>query len=206
MDTKKIVKISAVISLLLSVTMVVSYIYHRDKPLGEGYKAASEYGGDFSLRSNKGMVSLFDFKEKVVVIYFGFMSCKNACPVSMTKIRRAFMRLNEQELKNVQGIFVSIDPKRDKLDELAAFTQKYHKNVIGLVGKKDTVNQLVKQYGVIADMSALDGKSITYTVDHSSRFYMIDKEGKILTTLSYSTTPAELVAKIREMLKEKPKA
>ncbi len=116
-------------------------------------------------------------------------------------MRQAFKRLDETELEHVQGIMISIDPKRDTVEDLAAFTKNYHKNVIGLVDDKDTIDKLVDQYGGMADMDILDGNSITYNVEHSSRFYMIDKDGKLITTMSYSTTPAEIVAKIREMLK-----
>lgn len=200
MNSVKIAKISAGICLLLSIAMVIGYIVTKDKPLGEGYRLASEYGGEFTLNSNKGRVSLSDFKGKVVVLYFGFMNCQEACPVSLTKMRRAFKRLNDKELKQVQGIMVSIDPKRDTVDDLAAFAKNYHKNVIGLVDDKAVIDKLVDQYGGMAKMDILDGKSMSYNVDHSSRFYMIDKDGKLLTTMSYSTTPAEMVAKIQQML------
>lgn len=206
MKTTQIAKWAAVACLLLSVTLVLAYALTRDKPLGEGYKLASEYGGEFTLQSDKGEVSLSDFRGKVVIAYFGFMNCQDACPVSLTKFRRALNRLSEDELQRIQGIFISIDPKRDTVEDLAAFTKNYHKNVIGLVDDRETIDKLVDQYGGMADMDVLDGNSITYDVDHSSRFYMIDKNGKLQTTMSYSTTPAELVAKIREMLAENPQA
>lgn len=202
MQVKQITKIAAVIALSLSVAIIMSYILTRDKPLGEGYKLASAYGGEFILQSDQGEVSLSDFSGKVVVMYFGFMNCQEACPVSLTKMRRAFKRLTEAELQQVQGILISIDPKRDTVEDLAAFAKNYHKNVIGLVDTKQVIDKLVEQYGGMADMDVLDGKSVNYQVDHSSRLYMIDKKGKLLTTMSYSTTPAELVAKIRQMLSD----
>ncbi|MBS9777354.1 MAG: SCO family protein [Gammaproteobacteria bacterium] len=200
MSTSKVFTVSAVICLFLSVGLILGYALTRDKPLGEGYKLASEYGGEFTLNSDKGKVSLSDFKGKIVVIYFGFMNCQDACPVSLTKMRRAFKRLTAEELLKVQGILVSIDPKRDNVEELAAFAKSYHENVIGLVDDKQVIEELIDQYGGMADMDILDGNSLTYNVEHSSRFYMIDADGKLLTTMSYSTTPAEMVAKIREMM------
>lgn len=200
MKTAQIAKWAAVVCLVLSVTIILAYVLTRDKPLGEGYKLASEYGGEFTLQSDKGEVSLSDFRGKVVVMYFGFMNCQEACPVSMTKLSRAFKRLNDEELEHLQGIFVSIDPKRDSSEELAIFAKNYHQNVIGLVDDREAIEKLAHQYGTIADMSVLDGKSASYNVDHSSRFYMIDKQGKLITTMSHSTTPAELVAKIQQML------
>lgn len=200
MKTASIAKLSAVICLLLSLLIVIAYIVTRDRPLGEGHRLASDYGGEFTLQSHKGRVSLSDFKGKVVVIYFGFMNCQEACPVSMTTMRRAFKRLSSDELKQIQGIFISIDPKRDTPEDLAAFVRDYHPNVIGLVDDKATIKQLAEQYGALADMDVLEGKSVTYTVEHSSRFYMVDREGKLQTTMSHSTTPAELAAKIQQML------
>lgn len=200
MKTATIAKLAAVICLALSLTMILAFALTRDRPLGEGYKLASEYGGEFTLQSDQGEVSLSDFRGKVVIAYFGFMNCQEACPVSMTKMRRAFKRLSDDELQHVQGLFISIDPKRDTPEDLAAFAKNYHKNVMGLVDDKNTIDQLVSQYGGMADMAVLDGNSVNYNVDHSSRFYMIDQTGKLLTTMSYSTTPAEMVAKIRQML------
>lgn len=203
MKTKHIAIASAAVCAVLSVMLILGYALTRDKPLGEGYKLASEYGGEFTLQSDKGQVSLSDFKGKVVVMYFGFMNCQEACPVSLTKLRRALKRLSEEELQQVQGILVSIDPKRDTAEDLAAFTKNYHENVIGLVDSAEVIDALVSQYGGMASMEVLNGNSVTYNVEHSSRFYMIDPNGKLLTTMSYSTTPAEIVAKIRQMLNTK---
>lgn len=200
MKAESIAKISAVVCVIVSILLVAFYIITLDRPLGEGYKRASDYGGEFVLKSDKGEVALSDFKDKVVVIYFGFMNCQDACPVSIIKMRTAFNRLSKEELEKVQGVFISIDPARDTPEELAAFLHNYHEKIIGLVDNPDTINQLLRQYGVYAKPEDYDGKSTTYTVDHSSRFYMIDKNGKLVTTLSHSTTPAELVAKIRNML------
>ncbi|PIE44878.1 MAG: hypothetical protein CSA45_05005 [Gammaproteobacteria bacterium] len=202
MNTIKIARWAAVIALLLSIALVLAYILSRDRPLGEGYRLASDYGGEFTLQSDRGEVSLSDFRGKVVIVYFGFMNCQDACPISMAKMRKALNRLTEEELASLQVFFVSIDPKRDTPEDLAAFTKNYHKNVMGLVDDAEIVNNLVAQYGGVADMSILDGKSAVYDVEHSSRFYMVDKQGKLQTTMSHSTTPAELVAKIRLMLKE----
>ncbi len=206
MKPEQIAKLTAVICLVLSIVMVMGYIVTRDRPLGEGHRLASDYGGEFTLKSDTGNVSLSDFKGKIVVIYFGFMNCQEACPVSMTTMRRAFNRLSSEELKSVQGIFISIDPKRDNPEDLAAFAKDYHQNVIGLVDNKEHIEQLAEQYGALADMDVLEGNSVTYTVEHSSRFYMINKSGKLQTTMSYSTTPAELAAKIRQMLQEPVKS
>lgn len=200
MKAPQIAKLAAVICALFSITMIIAYVLDRDRPLGEGYKLAKDYGGEFTMQSDQGEISLSDFKGKVIVAYFGFMNCVDACPVSLTKMRAALKRLSDEELQQVQGVLVSIDPERDNPADLGAFVRNYHSNVIGLTSSRENTDKVLKQYGVFAKPEDLNGESSTYTVDHSSRFYMIDKQGQLLTTMSHSTTPAELVAKIRTML------
>ncbi len=53
MKPSQIAKWSAMICLGLSIAMILAYALTRDKPLGEGYKLASEYGGEFTLQSDK---------------------------------------------------------------------------------------------------------------------------------------------------------
>lgn len=200
MKAENYIKIAGVGVLTLVVTVVITFLATLDRPLGEGYKQAKDYGGDFTMQSDKGPVSLSDLKDKVVVIYFGFMNCKEACPVSVAKMRTAMKRLNDQEKAQVQGLFVSVDPERDNPKDLNAYIRNYHPSFIGLSDTEAVTDKVLKQYGVFSDLADYENGSVTYTVDHSSRFYMIDKNGKLLTTMSHSTTPAELVAKIRTML------
>lgn len=197
---EKLIKIGGIALLLLSLAAVVAYVLDRDRPLGEEFKQAKDYGGDFTMQSDKGPLSLSDLRGKIVVIYFGFMNCTEACPVSLVKMRTAMKRLTEAEKSQIQGLFVSVDPDRDNPKDLNAFIRNYDSSFIGLSDSQEVTDKVLKQYGVYSDLEDFDGKSLTYTVDHSSRFYLIDKEGKLVTTMSHSTTPAELVAKLRSLL------
>ena len=40
-------------------------------------------GGDFTLQSSSGPVSLADYRGKVVAIYFGYTHCPDVCPTSL---------------------------------------------------------------------------------------------------------------------------
>ncbi len=156
-------------------------IWGFDKPIGEGFKKPEDLGGNFTLTTDKGKVSLYDLKGKVVVIYFGFMNCTEACPISMRKMKAAYERLNPEEQKKFQGAFLSIDPEQDDDPvELNAFVRNnYNPTFIGWNGTAEEIDKVV---------------------DHSSRFYIIDTEGDFVSTMSHSTTVAELVAKVRSLM------
>lgn len=161
-------------------------------------KSFSELGGDFTLQSSKGDVSLSDFKGKAVVMYFGFMSCPEVCPNSMGIIQSALGRMSETELQQVQGLMISIDPQRDNLKSLEQFTKYYHSNIMGVTGTDDVVQKTAEQYG--AYFKRTKDKANDYLFEHVSRYYIIDQEGNLVGALRHSTTPNELTAKLRETL------
>ena len=198
----KLAKIIIGVCLAALVVMVSLYVANRDRPLGDRARAVYEYGGDFNLETSHGEVSLDDFAGKVLVIYFGFMNCTEACPESMATLQTAFNRLSEKELAQSAGLFVSVDPERDTVEDLEEFTQYFHPAILGATSDKKTIDAITDKYGVVFSFSDLDGSNLNYTVDHASRFYMVDPKGRLRTTMSHSTTPNELAAKIRELLHE----
>ncbi|MBV7434051.1 SCO family protein [Cardiobacteriaceae bacterium TAE3-ERU3] len=198
----KLAKMIIAVCLVSLVAMVSLYVVNRDRPLGDRARAVYEYGGDFTLETSQGEISLNDFAGKVLVIYFGFMNCTEACPESMATLQTAFNRLSDEELAQSAGLFISVDPERDNVSDLEEFTQYFHPAILGATSDKKTIDAITEKYGVFFSFSDLDGSNLNYTVDHASRFYMVDPRGRLRTTMSHSTTPNELAAKIRELINE----
>lgn len=203
MKRNKTTLIAMVVGFLCISLVVGIYLFDRDLPLGEQYKTVDQYGGPFTLQSGDGAVSLSDFKGKVVVAYFGFLNCTEACPASMAVLNKAFKKLSEDELNQIQALFISVDPERDSIEDLKAFTEYYGGKVMALTDTPTVIDKLTNQYGVFFELVDLEGSAMNYTVDHSSRFYMIDRNGKLITTMSHSTTPTELAHRMRRLL-ERP--
>lgn len=189
----------AAILVLVSITLgAASFIFFAD--IGAS-KPASEYGGEFTLQSADGPVSLSDFEGKLVVIYFGFLSCTEACPESMGKINSVFRRLSDEQKAQLQVLFISVDPERDSLANLKKFADYYENGpVIGLTDNQAVIDQISEQYNVLFDLVDLEGSALGYTVDHTSQFYLIDQQGKLIKTMSHTTTANELRAQIEQLL------
>ena len=75
-----------------------------DADLGSKPQQFTDLGGNFTLTSKDGDVSLADYQGKVVVMYFGFLTCPEVCPQSMTVISSALSRLNDQQLEQSQAV------------------------------------------------------------------------------------------------------
>ena len=153
-------------------------------------------GGDFTLQSNHGDVSLHDFKGKLVLLYFGYTYCPDICPTSLALMGQAINKLTPAEKEQVQGLFVSVDPERDTLKHLEEYSQYFGANIIGITGKKEEIDNITKRYGVGYRIQKKD-KNGNYTVDHSAVTLLIGKDGKIKELLPHGMPADELVKKLR---------
>ncbi|KJF98643.1 SCO family protein [Photobacterium leiognathi] len=194
--TKNPVKIVLLLGALALAGIFALYINNSTTPIGEKQKALKDLGGEFQLNSLDGTVNLNQFKGQTVVLYFGFLNCAEVCPSSMGVMATAFSMLPPEEYANVQGIFISVDPGRDDLDSLDKFAKHFDKRIKGLTGTKQEIDALTEQYGVYFDLVDMESSELSYTVDHASRFYIINPEGKLVDAMSHTTTPIELAAGI----------
>lgn len=157
------------------------------------------FGGDFTLHSSKGDVSLSDYRKKAVLLYFGFINCPDACPVTLSNWTKAFNKLNITEQNQVQGIMVSIDPERDTVKELELFTEFFHKNIIGITGTIEELKRITKLYNTNFE-AAPHEPGENYGVEHSVQVYIIDPFGILRGVLNFNASPEKLLKNIRKTL------
>ncbi len=196
----RVAKLS-LLGILLGIAGVVGlFVSTSDANYGDRPNTFLELGGDFTLDSVDGPISLSDYRGKVVVMYFGFLTCPEVCPNSMTVIQGALNRLTSEEKENVQALLVSVDPKRDSVEKLEEYTQFYHENLVGLTGTQSDIDAVTRRYGAFYDFTEIGNATSDYGVEHSSRYYVIDQQGKLVAAMRHSTTPNELQAQVRELL------
>ncbi len=157
-------------------------------------------GGDFTLNSSKGAVSLADFRGKVSLIYFGYTMCPDICPTNLSMMANAFTQLSGQELKGVQGIFISVDPERDTLERLAEYTHYFHPSILGLTAAPEVIKEVADRYGV-AYQKVVQDSATNYVVDHTSETYVIDPNGQLVERLPHATPPAKILVAIKKYSK-----
>ena len=160
----------------------------------------SRMGGDFTLQSERGDVSLSDFKDKIVILYFGYTFCPDVCPTSLGLLSLALGKLDKSELEKIQGIFISVDPERDTPEKVMKYSQAFHPNIIGLTGKPDNIARTARQYGAVYMKVDMPNSAMGYAVDHSSRYYVIGPGGEIIELLQHGTEPEKIIISLRKGL------
>lgn len=153
-------------------------------------------GGNFTLQSAGGRVSLHDFEGRVVLVYFGYTYCPDVCPTSLA-VMGAAIKLLENEA-NVKGLLISFDPERDTLDRLKSYAPFFHPEITGLTASAPRILEVSTRYGVYYKKVERDGKD--YLMDHTSRIYIIDQQGKLAGVVNHSVTPLEVAERVRKLL------
>ena len=157
-------------------------------------------GGDFTLQSPKGPVSLHDFRGKVAALYFGYTRCPDVCITSLSKMALAMKGLSEAERARIQPIFISIDPERDTPEIADQYAKYFYPGAIGLSGSLKAVSEVAKRYLVVFEKVQLENSAMGYSMDHSSIIYVIGPDGKINSLVQHADSAEALVAALRKAL------
>ncbi|KLT22277.1 SCO1/SenC family protein [Wolbachia endosymbiont of Armadillidium vulgare str. wVulC] len=169
-------------SLLIALAVVfLGYCYFTKKGIFAAtaiHNAEVEIGGDFSLINQDGqIVRSSDFKDKYMMIFFGFSSCKRICPMNLGIISETLAKLDEKTNGKLQTFFITVDPERDSTEKLKEFQQQFDHRIQMLTGEREKIDEVIVKYKVYA--SKVGGEE---EIKHSSIIYLIGPGRKICHT------------------------
>ena len=159
-------------------------------------------GGPFQLVDQNGKpTDQTVLKGKWSAVFFGYTYCPDVCPTTMQALAGAEAKLGDKA-KNLQVVFISIDPQRDTPAQLKTYLSipAFPKNTIGLTGTPAQVAAAAKAYRVYFQKQ---GEGEGYTMAHSSIVYLMDPAGKFVTALTESQTPSEVATQIGDAMASK---
>jgi protein SCO1/2 len=132
---------------------------------------------DFELPSNTGKIHLSDFKNHVRLLYFGFTTCPDICPTTLSNVKQALKKLSEEEKKQVKLFFITVDPERDNVTKLKEYLNYFDKDFIPLVGSIKDIETVAKAYGAFFKKVPVKS-AMKYTMDHSASLFVVGKSGR----------------------------
>jgi protein SCO1/2 len=154
---------------------------------------------DFTLTGADGQpVSVSDFRDKVVVLYFGYTFCPDVCPTTLTDMKQVMQILGKQA-DDVQFIMVSVDPERDTPEKLKEYVTYFDPRFIGVTGTPEEVLAAATPYGVIFEKH--EGTAATgYLVDHTATLNIIDKDGKLRLLFPFDADPKNIADDLKQLV------
>jgi protein SCO1/2 len=161
----------------------------------------ADYAKDFAMTDHNGQPkSIKDFAGKVVVIFFGYTQCPDVCPITMAELAE-IKKLLGPDGNKLQGLFISIDPERDKPEVLKAYMENFDPSFLALYTTPEKLELVAKDFKVY--YKKVEGKTPTsYTMDHSAGSFVYDTKGKLRLYTRYGSGPKPLAADIALLLKE----
>ncbi len=162
-------------------------------------------GGAFALTDHTGRDRTdTDFRGQLMLIYFGFTYCPDICPTDLQQIGLAMDQLGA-DAKDVQPLFITLDPARDTVEHLSQYVPLFHPRLIGLTGNAAAVTQAAEAYRVYYRRVDFDKSKMDYTIDHSAFVYLMDRDGKYLGFFPPGTSAEKMVEMIRSNLRGQAK-
>lgn len=187
------------VKLLLVACLSIASIGAHEGTHGLAHQTGVAKGGDFTLDSAAGPVSLKQFRGKVVVLYFGYTFCPDACPTTLAALGSAMKGLTPAEAAQIQPLFITLDPARDDAKRMAEYSRFFYPTMLGLIGSDAKVAAAAKQYGVLFARQKVDSAA-NYVVDHSSFLYVVGTAGQLVRSVPYGAPPLEIATALRAAL------
>lgn len=157
------------------------------------------FGKTLALNDHHGKPrSLEEFRGKVVVLFFGFIHCPDACPATLAELAQVAKALGPDAAK-MQVLFVTVDPERDTPELLQQYVPSFHPDFLGMYGDAAATAQTAKEFKIFYQKpppSAGGG----YTVDHSAGTYVLDQQGRLRLFAQYGAGAPALLHDIRLLL------
>ena len=156
---------------------------------------------DFELTDQNGQkFRLSDQDGEIILLFFGYSNCPDVCPLTMSEYKQMKEMLGEQA-DQVRFVFVTVDPERDTQARLSEYVNAFDPEIIGLTGSRTELEPVWKSYGVYQAKQET-GSAAGYTVDHTSRTYLIDQDGNWQLTYPFEMEKEDILSDVRYLLSQ----
>jgi protein SCO1 len=156
---------------------------------GQRKNVVGGVGGPFSLITQEGRsVTERDFLGAPHLVFFGFTHCPDVCPTKLFEISEVLRAAGDRG-RPLRALFITVDPERDTPEILKSYLGSFDERIVGLTGSRESVEGAVKAYRAFARKVPL--REGDYTMEHTSLVYLMDKDGRFVSSFNLNRPPKE---------------
>ncbi|MDH3430650.1 MAG: SCO family protein [Gammaproteobacteria bacterium] len=160
-------------------------------------------------------VTADDYSGTLRLVFFGYTSCPDICPLTLQNIAIALDSLKSLA-RQVTVLFISVDPKRDTPERLARYTDAFHSSIVGLTGTHEQITAVTNGFRTTFGYSLYDvdgqtrplerdeynllAPTAAYTPYHGSQVYVIGHNDELLDIIGYGSKPKQIEVILRKHL------
>lgn len=161
----------------------------------------------FTLTDHNGKeFTQWSLARKWTFMFFGYTFCPDVCPIALVDLNDIHNNLVEKEDLiekrfgvNTQVVFVSVDPERDKIDELKEYISHFNEDFIGVTGKMEEIDSLARPMGIAYRRVPGRDSEGDYYIDHSASFLLIDPLGRLRASFPPPHDPNQVAEEFRRI-------
>lgn len=158
---------------------------------------AAAIGGPFQLVAHNGQtVTEKDFLGRPFLVFFGYTHCPDICHTTLFEISEILRALGPKA--NVGALFVTVDPERDTPPVLKDYLSNFDPRIVGVSGERAQLDPMLKEYRIYAKKAAESGED--YAVDHTTVVYLMDKNGRFVSSFNVGRKPADAARDLERYL------
>jgi protein SCO1/2 len=132
---------------------------------------------DFTLISGHRAFTHEDLRGQWQLLVLGFTHCADICPTTLTELSTLRAATNA---RNLQILFISVDPQRDSPEQLASYVHFFAENILAATGPQFELHQLARSLGM--DFR-IEGPTDNPQISHSPTIALIGPDGLLRARL-----------------------
>lgn len=118
---------------------------------------------------------------EILIVYFGYTSCPDICPTTMTDVKQAIDQLDDDEADRVQVAMATVDPDRDTDEVLTGYVDYFFEDPRALrTTDLDQLAEAATAFGVQYQVAEHEPGETNYEVAHTAVTYVVDDAGTVL--------------------------
>lgn len=168
--------------------------YPEPRPIAD-FRLLNDTGNAFTQADLKGQWSL---------VFFGFTSCPDICPLTMTELAQFSRRMEESaEPQKPQVIFVTVDAARDGIEQLAEYMARFDDSFVGLTGSDGEIAEIAEQFFIAyssdeaSEMHASHPSALSadgdYSISHNAHVSLVNPQGQLHSVIRPPILSEELL-------------
>lgn len=146
---------------------------------------------------------LQDLRGKVVMLFFGFTSCPDVCPLTLAELQQVKQQLGN-EAEKFAVVFVTVDPQTDTIERLAEYIPAFDPSFYGVRMDEAFLANAKKAYGIYAEKVDHAEHAVTTNSDvqHSDYTLVIDTVGNWRVVYASEVEAQAITEDIKYLLSE----
>lgn len=189
---------------LLTLLCVTACAGPAPKPArGEGLPPLPEQPPlEFTLTDqNSQPFTLSSLRGKVVLVFFGYTMCPDACPTTLSKLSTAYAKLKPEERARVKTLYISVDSERDTPAVMKDHLTYFGVDAYGLTGPEPAIHDVASKFGARYEKSTTPTAG-GYTMSHTVSIFGLNAAGRPARIIRYEASVDEVLADVRALLAE----